>query len=427
MRHSVTSTVFASSTCLALVMAGACEREPGAETTPQTIETPQAPQASATAEVHEIKDSPGQFYGGTVTLAGEIEELRGERGFVLEGDGSWFGDEILVVTRTPVRFGARGMSEGDDVLVKGKVQRMMVAELERELGWDLSTELEVEFREKPVVVATSIRAVEDTARWSEAEAPKGVITSVTAFDGVQPDALVGQSIQLDSVPVQAKTGKGLWVGYRHRSMLLVAPPEGTDLASIEVGDAVSVQGQLATMPAAEQALQRWGIDPTLRTQVEQEPLYLEATAVRRLDATGQRGGGQHAQAQQGPQAGETVELGQFARAPQRYVGRSIHGEAAVTKVFSDRGFWLRTEDGSTILAIVREDVPRPEMIDIDEGQRLRLTGDALAASSVDEVAGTLEPETKQAIRAQGTFLSTHWRNIEILDPAAADGAMGRGR
>lgn len=407
MRQSVTATVLASSTCLALAVSGACERNPDAEPTAQT------PQAGATAEVQEIKDSPGQFYGRTLTLSGEVEQLHGDRAFVLEGDGSLFQDELLVVTRSPVAFGTHRLRKDDDVLARGKIQPLVVAEIERELGWDLSPELETEFRDKPVMVAESIRSIEETARWTEAEQPQGVVVSVTAIDIIGPEDLVGQTIALDAVPVQAKTGKGLWVGYQHRNMLLVAPPTGTDLASIETGDIVAVQGQIQKMPGADEALQRWNIDAALRSQVEREVLYVEATKVTKLDRAAQRG--------QAAQAGRaSVELGQFARGPEQHIGNEVQGEAMVTKVFSDRGFWLRTDDGAMVLAVVREDVPRPEMIDIDEGQRIRLTGDALSASQLDQVAGTLEQETKEAIRAQGTFISTHWRDISILEKAAAD-------
>ncbi len=100
--------------------------------------------------------------------------------------------------------------------------------------------------------------------------------------------------------------------------------------------------------------------------------------------------------------------------PGENVGMEVAGRAPVTEVVSDRGFWLgRGED--RIFAVVREDVPRQEMIDINAGQLLDIRGTLLDEDSVDEaVEGTLEGETRATIEGQEHFISVHHRDIAIL-------------
>jgi len=51
------------------------------------------------------------------------------------------------------------VEEGAKVKVDGTVQKLVVAEIERELGWDLEPKLEAEFTEKNVIVAQNISTI----------------------------------------------------------------------------------------------------------------------------------------------------------------------------------------------------------------------------------------------------------------------------
>ena len=98
---------------------------------------------------------------------------------------------------------------------------------------------------------------------------------------------------------------------------------------------------------------------------------------------------------------------------------TVRGEAVVTKVISDRAFWLETEGVNgeePVLAVVREDVPRHEMIDIDAGQTLRFQSEIVQADgdAASEISGTLEADAQQAIDDEDSFLSMHWSDVRIL-------------
>src|SRR5690606_23912633 len=98
-----------------------------------------------------------RFYGRQVRLTGEVDEVFSDRAFELEGTGWAFDDDITVLARTSVQLAGAGLEDGDELIVSGTVRPMVVAEVERELGWDLSPELEVRLKERPVLVADSIR------------------------------------------------------------------------------------------------------------------------------------------------------------------------------------------------------------------------------------------------------------------------------
>ena len=104
--------------------------------------------------------------------------------------------------------------------------------------------------------------------------------------------------------------------------------------------------------------------------------------------------------------------------PATVLGYGLSGTSVVSSVISDRGFWMG-ESEHKIFAVVREDTPRPEMIDINKGQRLYVHGVMLDASEVDRVVGDLEPKTRAVIATQEYFLVVYWQDIRILEEHAA--------
>jgi hypothetical protein len=97
-----------------------------------------------------------------------------------------------------------------------------------------------------------------------------------------------------------------------------------------------------------------------------------------------------------------------------YEGRWVTGEATVTEVFSDRGFYVG-EEPNRLLTVVREDAPQYDMIDIREGDRIRVTGLLLDPAWADRLTGTLEEDAKQRIAQSDRFLATYWADIAFLE------------
>lgn len=262
----------------------ACERSPqdGAATKND------AEQKAATVE--NVSEHPDRFLGKTVVLSGEIDNVYGDRAFQLEDeDDVIFEDKVLVLTKSPVRLAGLAPRDDDEVVVTGKVRRLQVAELERDLGWDLTPDIEKDFGSKPVVVADSIDRIARTASWSEQD-QSGMLVGIWSVYAVpDPLKLAGQKLDLKAVPVKGVAQKGFWVGYQHSEQLFVKTPEGGMKPA--AGDLVDAKGTLQKMPGAAEAVQQFGIDPALQKQVGEEIVYLDAKEIstsKRQQPTTQR-------------------------------------------------------------------------------------------------------------------------------------------
>lgn len=100
-----------------------------------------------------IQDNPGRYVGKTVLLSGEVEDLVGPRAFLMDTDGMFGFSEILV-------FNATGRNvpvvEGRDAEVVGPVRLLYIADIEKEIDYDLADEAYSEWVDKPVIVAEKI-------------------------------------------------------------------------------------------------------------------------------------------------------------------------------------------------------------------------------------------------------------------------------
>ncbi|QRK04762.1 hypothetical protein JQX13_31640 [Archangium violaceum] len=107
--------------------------------------SPAAATQASPMNVEQLNDNIAQHSGKQVSVAGEIEEWLDARSFVLES-GGLFNDEIAVIVPPNAKgVDAQRLREDADIVVSGTVRSVPLVELERELGWDLDPELEVEF------------------------------------------------------------------------------------------------------------------------------------------------------------------------------------------------------------------------------------------------------------------------------------------
>lgn len=119
-----------------------------------------------------------------------------------------------------------------------------------------------------------------------------------------------------------------------------------------------------------------------------------------------------------PDPNKAVAVTEVFAAPVDLIGTTVFGTAKVTSVISDRGFWVKS-GGDRIFAIVREDIPRPEMIDINAGQELKFMGVLTDGQDWELVAGDLEPETVAILKEQPYFINVYWEHIKIMDAEAS--------
>jgi hypothetical protein len=137
----------------------------GARATPSDDSGVGTAGAAGTLTVADLVAAPDKYFGQTVTVVADVEEVFGPNAFALDEDSLLTGgvdNDLLVFSRK-----AGSLAEIDDqwmnnkVRVTGTVGRMTVVEAERELGWDLDPRLEVELEKRTaVIIARSVERTE---------------------------------------------------------------------------------------------------------------------------------------------------------------------------------------------------------------------------------------------------------------------------
>jgi hypothetical protein len=120
-------------------------------------------------EPGEISANPSQYYGRTLAVSGEVENVYGTNTFTLDEDELFGGNDLLVVVRNAQ--GANTPVEVDQtVATTGVLREFVVADLEREydFNWDegLVRQLEAEYKTRPVLVVERVyqSAIPDAAK-----------------------------------------------------------------------------------------------------------------------------------------------------------------------------------------------------------------------------------------------------------------------
>ena len=102
------------------------------------------------------------FYGQTVTVRAEVEDVLDDRTFTLDEDAILTGADVLVVIP---KGSTRGLMHDQVVTVTGIVRPFVQAELERDYDWFkdgkiLKKDVKVDYKTRPVLVATSIKTAD---------------------------------------------------------------------------------------------------------------------------------------------------------------------------------------------------------------------------------------------------------------------------
>ena len=100
-----------------------------------------------------------KFYGQNVTVRAEVEDILDRNSFTLDEDSVLTGADVVVLV--PAGFDASTLAHDQVVVVTGKVRPYVRAELDRDFDWFkngkiVTTNRELDFKERPVLVAETI-------------------------------------------------------------------------------------------------------------------------------------------------------------------------------------------------------------------------------------------------------------------------------
>jgi hypothetical protein len=115
-----------------------------------------------TISAGKLASNAKDYYGKTVTVKAEVEDVIDNRTFSLDEDALLAGADVLVI----VPAGYAGTLAHDQVVtVTGKVRPFVTAELEKDYHWFkdgalVSRDSKYDFKTRPVLVATSVRTAD---------------------------------------------------------------------------------------------------------------------------------------------------------------------------------------------------------------------------------------------------------------------------
>ncbi|MBD1835338.1 hypothetical protein H6F61_22290 [Cyanobacteria bacterium FACHB-472] len=111
------------------------------------------PTAQTNVTTEEVAEETNELLGKSVTVRSEVGEKVGANSFTITDEELFGTDKVLVINAS----GAPTVLPDDiELQVTGKVQKFIVADVEREFNLDLEPEVEVEYKDKPVIIAQSI-------------------------------------------------------------------------------------------------------------------------------------------------------------------------------------------------------------------------------------------------------------------------------
>ena len=119
----------------------------------------------------------------------------------------------------------------------------------------------------------------------------------------------------------------------------------------------------------------------------------------------------------GPTEGAMANFEQAVQRPALYVGDKVIGQATVTDVVSDRGFWLESEN-ARIFAIIRER-DNEESPKLDVGDIVQLSGEIYPADETTVLEGQLDVQTASVLERQDYYVAVSTNSVNVVTRGVA--------
>lgn len=113
--------------------------------------------ATERVRVEEVAQRPADFEGEQIKVRGQVEELYGNRAFLLDNDE---GEDLFVIAEHPLRV--TQALEGKTVEVTGTAERFDRSDIQRDLDTELDREIVEKIQEgEPVIIARVVTGDEE--------------------------------------------------------------------------------------------------------------------------------------------------------------------------------------------------------------------------------------------------------------------------
>lgn len=117
--------------------------------------SPPAVNKSGLVDVAEITQNIESYIGQTVLVRNDVIQTIGERGSILDKDRAFSGETIIVIdtSKVPLKLAEENTPE---VLVKGKVKRLTLADIQQQYNITLDSNIYSKYENQPAIVADSL-------------------------------------------------------------------------------------------------------------------------------------------------------------------------------------------------------------------------------------------------------------------------------
>lgn len=200
-------------------------------------------------------ESNTDLIGKTVIVKGEVEEVISPKAFTIEDDQLFKDPEILVVnvTKAPI-------VEDTLVQVTGTIREFVGSEIEKKFDLNLTQEFEVEFRDKPALIATAV-----------------VLTPPPGEIAEEPSLFIGKTVTVSSKVNEVISPNAFTLDDKEliggKELLVVGAIPSASL--IRKGDTVLVTGMVRKQITAEMEKDfNFDLQPELEVEYESRPVVI---------------------------------------------------------------------------------------------------------------------------------------------------------
>lgn len=200
----------------------------------------------------ELIDAPTEIAGTEVTIRSTVDQVLGDSVASINDPRIFSGGSVLVINNTGKAFALP--DSGVDIQLTGKVMETLTPELAANLQLNLNEEFYNDYRDKPVVIASSLALAPNPAEVSEN--PSDYYEKVIAIEGKVDDIYGLTSFSLDNETL-----------FGGDDVLVVGVPVSEEM----IGNTVVVTGKLRPFIAADFSLDSelgWEADQASEIEAE---------------------------------------------------------------------------------------------------------------------------------------------------------------